>query len=731
MRQAGAQQGDEVSETLYPIQLVQVGPLHDVPAPLVRITTCGRVTLEVVQEVVSTDPPQARYCVVNPPERGKGSSTALNLLKLLASLPAHAATRDWLSEHLPHNRLRRCKSEQKEDEDIEGGMERVDNVVTLLRKMLCPPQIEGSNVLRPALVALLKNHKDSGPGYQLASAPLLWLDVDEIASLVQRACQREQGGQEALSVWEQVYALAARGSYLPLEVYSDWATEKRTEIDGYLKQAVLALHRLYLARDGQASEERVLLLLRTYCRSHPTDEDVLRPLLELLGKRDCVQETLAYYQRLRALLEEEGYEPDPRTQQTVDNLRVAQSQPEQAMITTKVSAKIPNIQLLSHAHQQEMLRSASFEALQNFMKDENALPSHGHSFKSELLSSVSTPLSIPSFFRTDVDVLTNLSIILSQPSIVDKKELTYFDQQTRLYWRAREQTALPTIKLYTYVIRHIDDLTLVLAHSHLPLHRSYLCETVCRTVLLAGILLYDMGQYAKARQHYYVAFQAATEAGNSVLQAIVWGWMSFTWTYAKQYTGALKCVQYARSFAARTTNIITQAWLGAIEAEIQAHLHNTDACLQALRDMEGGIGAIPSQDISYLFEFNPVLLLGYKGICLQQFYQRQKPATHRLLQEAKTALEQALESEAPQKRKLYYLSDLAGVYARQEEVETACAYVIQCIPLMQQIGSGSKTIYKHLLQVRALLQPNEHTSFVQALDEQMAPLLIGMQGEEV
>jgi tetratricopeptide (TPR) repeat protein len=325
MQQAGAHQGDEVSETLYPIQLVQVGPLHNVPAPLVRITTCGRVTLEVVQEVISTDPPQGRYCVVNPPERGKGSSTALNLLKLLVSLPSHAATRDWLSEHLPHNRLRKGKTELKEDEDIEGGMERVDNVVTLLRKMLCPPQIEGSNVLRPALVALLKNHKDSGPGYQLASAPLLWLDVDEMASLIQRACQREQDGQEALSVWEQVYALAARGPFLPLEVYSDWATEKRTEIDGYLKQAVLALHRLYMARDGQASEERMLLLLRTYCRSHPTDEDVLRPLLELLGKRDCGQEALTYYQRLCQELELEGRAPSQRTQHTMQNVCAEQN----------------------------------------------------------------------------------------------------------------------------------------------------------------------------------------------------------------------------------------------------------------------------------------------------------------------------------------------------------------------------------------------------------------------
>jgi hypothetical protein len=141
--------------------------------------------------------------------------------------------------------------------------------------------------------------------------------------------------------------------------------------------------------------------------------------------------------------------------------------------------------------------------------------------------------------------------------------------------------------------------------------------------------------------------------------------------------------------------------------------------------------SVPSQDISYLFEFDSTLLLAYKGVCLQQFYHPQDPAAYSLLQEAKESLEQALASEAPLKRKLYYLSDLAGVYARQGEVEAACSYVVQSIPAIIQVGSGSKTIRKHLFQVRALLQPNAHTSSVQTLDQQMAFLLVEGQAEEM
>jgi hypothetical protein len=100
------------------------------------------------------------------------------------------------------------------------------------------------------------------------------------------------------------------------------------------------------------------------------------------------------------------------------------------------------------------------------------------------------------------------------------------------------------------------------------------------------------------------------------------------------------------------------------------------------------------------------------------------------LQEAKEALQQALLRDAPMKRKLYYLSDLAGVHARQGEVEAACSYVTQTVPFLMQLGSGSKTIRQHLLQARSLLQPYERTPSVQALDEQMAPLLVSQPKEE-
>ncbi|HVU69270.1 MAG TPA: bacterial transcriptional activator domain-containing protein [Ktedonobacteraceae bacterium] len=527
----------------------------------------------------------------------------------------------------------------------------------------------------------------------------MWVDVTEIEAHVKRARRLEQFGEDGLSEWQAAYDLAMRGSFLPEEIYSDWAQWRRQRVETHLWECVQALWRR-AAEQGKAGETEAIRILREYWHSHQTNEDALRPLLELLGKHECFGEAQTCYDQLCAALIEEGKQPDQRTRDIIEFLQAVQLQRKR--ITVDI-VKEP-----SHLLTAPPLNNAPHDWFPE-----------GHEERGES----SFPFfSLP---QTDSDILSRFVTTLNHLPIVREKEVSYFDQQTRLYWYAREETALSAATLCSSVLKHIDALTLLLSRSHSPTLRLYLCEIACRTVLLAGILHYDMGQYTKARHYYHAAFQAATEANNPMLQAIVWGWVSFTWTYAKCYTEALHCIQWARRCATQTADIMVQAWLGAIEAEIQAHLQNREACVRALDRIEQGMACSPSQDTSYLFEFHPVLLLGYKGVCLQQFYQRSVPATHSLLQEAQQSLELALASEAPPKRKLYYLNDLAGIYARQGEAEKACASILQTIPAIKRMGSGSKTLQSHVLQAHALLQPYRTTAVVRALDEQMAALLSG------
>lgn len=166
----------------------------------------------------------------------------------------------------------------------------------------------------------------SGAGYRLAAYPLIWVDHEALAWNVEQAIRMERFGDNSLPFWQRAYELAKRGEYLPDEIYGEWASAKREEIAGMLRQSVQALARLYAEKQDKASEEEALLLLRSYWNDHPRDEDVLRPLMELLGRRDCYQEALTYYERLCALLAEDDHQPVKQTLDVVEYVRAKQIQ---------------------------------------------------------------------------------------------------------------------------------------------------------------------------------------------------------------------------------------------------------------------------------------------------------------------------------------------------------------------------------------------------------------------
>ena len=82
--------------------------------------------------------------------------------------------------------------------------------------------------------------------------------------------------------------------------------EQREQLAGYKRQCVHALARLYLARYRASGKDEALLLLRTYWQQVKTDEDALRPPMELLGEQERYQEAETYYQQCLAALTEEA-----------------------------------------------------------------------------------------------------------------------------------------------------------------------------------------------------------------------------------------------------------------------------------------------------------------------------------------------------------------------------------------------------------------------------------------
>jgi hypothetical protein len=314
---------------MYPIQFIEQGEIR-LPAPLVRLSTCGGLTIEVLEEVVSASPPQARYRRLAPDKlRGRSIAPALTFLKLLVSQPRRYAKKDFLREHLS-----RLDEEAATDD-------RVDDVASLLRGLLYPSSgketPEGRkrrDKVRKLLVAYVHGSKGSGGGYCLGEYPLVWVDIDALAYHVTQATRMDRFRDPgALPYWERAYHLASPGPYLPDEVYSDWIAGRPEEVEGYLRQSVHALSRLYLACYGEAGEEELQIILRNYWLAHKTDEDVLRPLMELLGKQERYGEALNYYSQCEAALAEQesmetgkAHTPDERTRDIVEYLRTKQIQ---------------------------------------------------------------------------------------------------------------------------------------------------------------------------------------------------------------------------------------------------------------------------------------------------------------------------------------------------------------------------------------------------------------------
>jgi tetratricopeptide (TPR) repeat protein len=288
--------------------------------PLVRIWTCGMLAIEVLREV-RHDPDGRLVLVYEAPDeclmQRKGSTTALNLLKLLASQPGRLATKDWLLEKLHRSRG---------DKEEWGGLTRFDNVVSLLRGLLCPQGMPGEDHLRKILVEWISSTPESGTGYRLACFPLIWLDVEAIGAHVQQAQEREAGGQDAFPSWHAAYEIGKRGPFLADAQYSDWATGKRGEIEGYLWQSVQALWRLYLARQEATGEEEALRLLQDYWLKHSDNEQAFLPLLNLLSKYEEYQLAERYYEMLCEVLGQTERQPTPRIEEAMLFLRTQQHQ---------------------------------------------------------------------------------------------------------------------------------------------------------------------------------------------------------------------------------------------------------------------------------------------------------------------------------------------------------------------------------------------------------------------
>jgi tetratricopeptide (TPR) repeat protein len=323
----------------------------------------------------------------------------------------------------------------------------------------------------------------------------------------------------------------------------------------------------------------------------------------------------------------------------------------------------------------------------------------------------------------DPSLLERFSRILSTPYHVDEQLLRYLEAQTIHYWQCNYLDVLPPHELLEYVTAHFQKIMHVLEKSLLPTERQHLCVSAGKTALLIGELLFDLGLYVQARSFCQAAIQAAKEASLLELEAISWGRMSLTLTYTHDFQVARDYIQTARHTAKSTTNLVARGWLAAIEAEIQAHLHNQEACLKALDDAEEIKAVKEENQWTTMTNFHQIKCAGYQAACARLLYAPGHGSTAPLLIDAQNALLRAIPMMNPSqvRERAGKHIDLAGTYLRQGILEEAYNHANIAIALVGQARSPHKV--HRLLMLRTELEMWKDTDSVKSLDEQMRSLL--------
>jgi len=581
------------------------------------------------------------------------------------------------------------------DDELDRAQAVLSQALSLIRRRLVDEQ--GNPLLLP---------RKATPEKPLVLAGReIWCDWDEFQQTLMQAQAAEQQGKEALPVWEQAYALCQE-EFLLEERYNDWCREVRERAEGDQRLCLLRLAACYRQQGRSVEAER---LLRAWLSSHALDQDVLCRLMEVLAEQGRVQEALAWYQRVKAALDEEEMEVTEHTQALARSLQVNSFSSLQSAFVVQTQQRHSSLEG-SQEHATELARPAH--------KSSQPQSTSTINLTDEQLAVPALPAADRTPF-TQHDLLQRFAHTFGSKQ-VDQGLMHVLETRTEHYWGIRHTATPAAHDLWSYVSVHLHTMLSLLEGSLFPEQRRAVCAQLARSAMLAGVLAYDAGKQTAARSWYRYAGSAAMEAEQPELQAITDGWTCFTWLYTKEYDQARSAIERATKLSRESGDLYLLAWLKATEAEIAVHLHQNSACLDSLKQVEQLSEMPPRPEYLSLFNLNMTQVLGYKGICLQQLYRKEAPATCGFLREAEASLLQAVAAPTSARRLITYLCDLASVYARQNEIEQAAATIACSFTFLGEVPE--KTAERRVVGVRTLLQHASDLPAVQALDEQIAVL---------
>lgn len=267
---------------------------------------------------------------------------------------------------------------------------------------------------------------------------------------------------------------------------------------------------------------------------------------------------------------------------------------------------------------------------------------------------------------------------------------------------------------------HLAGLRKLLRDAQLAASERRLKSITGEAATLVGWLSYRLGNLDDAHLHYSLASRLARESGDGPLGAYVLVQKSYIYSSAERGgdggspATALALLDEAQAAAGSRAPLFLSTWISARQAEEHAAAGDARASHQDLSRAERTLGAARTPGGGAFSPWDEARLAGFRGSCaLLLGWPRQ----------AVIALEGALvgTSASLLSPRSAVLTDCAAAYARQQELEKACALLTESLTIAGQ--AGLRPYVQRILGVRHRLAFCAASPAMRQLDERLRVLL--------
>ena len=170
---------------------------------------------------------------------------------------------------------------------------------------------------------------------------------------------------------------------------------------------------------------------------------------------------------------------------------------------------------------------------------------------------------------------------LQKPTQMNKQVIIDLRKITNSYWNVFRVSSSKSIVL-DGVLGQIRMVTGFLNEAHPKAFHRPLCAIASNLGQLAGEIFFDLNDYSMAQSCYVFAATAAKDAKHYDLWASALVRHSYPLISEKNYHAASQILVGAQRAAAQgDTELVTQYWVAAVQAEVQAGVQNLSACQEA------------------------------------------------------------------------------------------------------------------------------------------------------